>query len=68
MELFKNAVTFRHGRFGHGCGNRVSIYNVQKEVCGVVVGLTEIALNKIHSNLFQYKFNNFKTCQMLEQH
>lgn len=37
------AATFRC--FGHGCGDSVSIDNIQKEISWVVVWFTEIASN-----------------------
>lgn len=65
LELFKNAVTFRPMCFGHGCGDGVSVNNVQKEVGRVVVGLAEITLNKGHSNQFELKKEHFEMCLIL---
>ena len=49
--LLLNAATFRAVSFGYGCGNRVSVDNIQKEVGWVVVRLTEITSNTDHTNV-----------------
>lgn len=47
------AVTFRATGFGRGGG--VSIYNIQKEVGRVVVGLTEVTCSTDHGITSQYQ-------------
>lgn len=46
--------------FGHGCGDGVSVDNIQKEISWVVVWFTEIASNTDQNDYWVFHIHSWK--------